>query len=427
MSEGPVSPYVEIEHDWIGAAVGATDSEEYRIFLVEDDPGDALLVRELLIDTRLRHRLRWAQTLGDAIAQLGREVLPDCVLMDLHLPDASGIAAVQELQQACPPSGVIVLTGLSESRTAIAAVLGGAQDYLVKDQVDADQLGRAIRYAVHRKRAELATVELTANRVRAQENARLERGLLPQPLLTSEALRVTSKYLPSRDQAQLGGDFLDVVQTGPDLVHAIIGDVSGHGPDEAALGVSLRISWRALVLAGLTGVDLLDHLERILVAERTDQEVFTTCSTVTIDLARRSARVLLAGHHEPLLLDGGAALVRAAYGAALGISPGRRRWTPTTIELPESGALVLYTDGLIEGHAGPASSEHDSTDRLGVEGLLKLISAAPPGEPGALLDHLVSTTRALDGGRHEDDLAILHLAWGGGRSARPGPGGAAGG
>jgi serine phosphatase RsbU (regulator of sigma subunit) len=425
VSEGPVASSVEIAHDWIGAAVGAADSEEYRMLLVEDDPGDALLVRELLIDTGLRHRLRWAQTLADAVVQLRREV-PDCVVMDLHLPDASGIAAVQELQQACPPTGVIVLTGLSESRTAIAAVLGGAQDYLVKDQVDADQLGRAIRYAVHRKRAELATVELAENRLRAEENARLERGLLPQPLLASDAVRVTSRYLPSRDQAQLGGDFLDVVQTEPDIVHAIIGDVSGHGPDEAALGVSLRISWRALVLAGHTGIDALDHLERILVAERTDTEVFTTCSTLTIDLARRSARVLLAGHHEPLLLNGGVTLVRAAYGTALGISPGRRRWTPTTIELPERGALVLYTDGLIEGHAGPAKSDQDSTDRLGVEGLLKLISAAPPGEPGALLDHLVSTAQALDGGRHEDDLAILHLAWGGGLAPQQEPGATAG-
>lgn len=411
MSEEPVPPFADIAHDWIGTAVGAMDSEEYRMLLVEDDPGDALIVRELLIDTGLRHRLRWAQTLADALAQLGRET-PDCVLMDLHLPDASGVAAVQELQRACPPAGVIVLTGLSESRTAIAAVAGGAQDYLVKDQVDADQLGRAIRYAVHRKRAELANVELTENRVRAAENARLERGLLPPPLLTSDALTVTSRYLPSRERAQLGGDFLDVVQTGPDTVHAIIGDVSGHGPDEAALGVSLRISWRALVLAGHTGLDVLDQLERILVAERTDQEVFTTCSTLMIDLAGRTAQLLLAGHHEPLLLDGGAAPVRAAYGAALGIAPGRRRWRPTSVELPERGALVLYTDGLIEGHEGPGE-----TDRLGVEGLLKLISAAPHGEPGRLLDHLVATAHALDGGRHEDDLAILHLAWGGG----PGP------
>jgi serine phosphatase RsbU (regulator of sigma subunit) len=409
---------LEIAHDWIGTPAGATDPEEYRIFLLEDDPGDALLVRELLIDTGLRHRLQWAQTLADAIAQLGRDV-PDCVLMDLHLPDASGIEAVQELQQACSPAGVIVLTGLSESRTAIAAVLGGAQDYLVKDQVDADQLGRAIRYAVHRKRAELAAVELAANRVRAQENARLEHGLLPQPMLTSDALRVTSRYLPSRDQAQLGGDFLDVVQTGPDVVHAIIGDVSGHGPDEAALGVSLRISWRALVLAGHTGIDALDHLEQILVAERTEPEVFTTCSTLTIDLARHTAQVLLAGHHEPLLLDGGASLARATFGAALGISPGRRRWTPTTIDLPESGALVLYTDGLIEGHDGSPEAEGHIPGRLGVEGLLKLISAAPRGEPGALLDHLVTTAQALDGGRHEDDLAILHLSWGAGADPRP--------
>jgi len=383
------------------------DGESYRILLVEDDPGDALLVEELLVDTRLGHELRWVQTLSAALDEV-TWYAPDCVLADLHLPDASGMLTVQALQKACPAAGVLVLTGMAESRAGVQAVRNGAQDYLVKGHVDADQLRRALSYAIHRKRAERAAAELRENRMRAQENARLERGLLPAPLLRSVNVAATTRYLPGRDQSLLGGDFLDVVQTPDGTVHAVIGDVSGHGPDEAALGVCLRIAWRALILAGHRGADVFDHLEQVLVAERAPGEFFATCATLSFDPRSGEGTLHLAGHHEPLLLTSGPASVSqvdAVYGTALGIAPGRRNWTATPLTLPSSGALLLYTDGLIEGYAGSGDR------RLGPEGLLKLISQAPTDAPDALLTHLVTTVRRLNAGRHTDDLAILHLGW----------------
>ena len=388
----------------------ADDDGSYRILLVEDDAGDALLVQELLADTDLRYDLRRAHTLAEALADL-REQAADCVLLDLNLPDASGTPFVSAVQDAVPAAAVIVLTGLAESHVGARAVANGAQDYLLKGQVDAQLLHRAIRYAVHRKHAERANTELRENRQRAAENARLERGLLPPPLLCSAAVTATTRYLPARERALLGGDFMDVVQTADGTVHAIIGDVSGHGADEAALGVCLRISWRSLVLAGLTGVPLLDLLEQVLVAERPRTELFATCCTITLNPALAKATILLAGHHEPLLAHCGEdsqrqiEQVRAKHGVALGLLPGCRGWDSTTVDLPRSGALLLFTDGLIEGYCG------SGVDRLGVTGLIDLIANAPNPEAGPLLDHLMTTTRQLNAERHADDLAILHLAW----------------
>ncbi|MFC9330087.1 PP2C family protein-serine/threonine phosphatase [Kitasatospora sp. NPDC057015] len=385
-----------------------------RVLLLEDDAGDALLVEELLADTDLDHTLRWTPTLAQAVAELRREPA-DCVLVDLHLPDGSGVGLVAAVQQACPRAAVIVLTGLADSGAGGAqAVAVGAQDYLVKGQVDEHLLQRALRYAVNRKQAEQAGAELREDRIRALENARLERGLLPTPLLRGTTATATTRYLPGRERALLGGDFLDVVETPDGAVHAVIGDVSGHGPDEAALGVCLRIGWRALVLAGHRGVELLDLLEQILVAERNRSDMFATCSLVTLAPDRSTATLHLAGHHEPLLTVPGEAddgrpprtqEVAAAHGIALGIAPGLRHWPVTGLKLPPAGALLLYTDGLTEGHCGPGA------DRLGAEGLLELIAAAPPSETPVFLDHLVDTVRRLNSGRHADDLAILHLAW----------------
>ena len=378
--------------------------EAYRILLVEDDAGDALLVEELLADTDLRHSLRWTPTLAGALAELGEEAA-DCILVDLHLPDARGLDVVTAVQEACPQAAAIVLTGLRDTGAGERAVAAGAQDYLVKGQVDERLLQRAVRYAVHRKQAEQANAELRENRIRSQENARLERGLLPTPLLRSDGVAVTSRYLPGRERAQLGGDFLDVVETADGAVHALIGDVSGHGPDEAALGVCLRITWRALVLAGHRGVDLLDLLEQVLVAERTRSDMFATCTTLVFGPDRTEATLHLAGHHAPLLLAARPSEVASGHGVALGLAPGLRHWPATTLPLPAAGALFLYTDGLTEGHTGP------DRDRLGTDGLLELIAAAPDSGTAAFLDHLIGAVHRLNAGRHADDLAILHLAW----------------
>ena len=80
----------------------------------------------------------------------------------------------------------------------------------------------------------------------------------------------------------LGGDFYDFVQTPDRTVHVMIGDVAGHGPDEAALGVALRIAWRALTFAGLRGPDRMRELERILKTERAGKGIFATVLSLAI-------------------------------------------------------------------------------------------------------------------------------------------------
>ncbi|MFE1853256.1 response regulator, partial [Streptomyces sp. NPDC059489] len=255
-------------------APAAGRDEQYDVLLVEDDDGDALLVEEFLHDTDLPHALTRCRTAVDARAVLASGPV-DCVLLDLHLPDASGVETVQAIQ-AATDAAVIVLTGLDEPRAGVDALAAGAQDYLVKGKVDPDLMQRAVRYAVQRKQAERANAALQIGRLRAEENARLERGLLPEPLLSSSTVSASSRYYPGRAQALLGGDFLDVVQTGDGQVHAVIGDVSGHGPDAAALGVCLRIAWRALTLGGHRDQQLLHLLEQIHIAERAGSDLFTT-------------------------------------------------------------------------------------------------------------------------------------------------------
>ncbi|MYS33705.1 serine phosphatase RsbU (regulator of sigma subunit) [Streptomyces sp. KhCrAH-43] len=383
-----------------------SDPPHYRILLIEDDLGDALLVEELLNDTGLPFELTTRTTLAQARTELASSQA-DCILLDLHLPDVSGIDAVTAVRTLAPHTAVIVLTGLAEAQAGTEAMAAGAQDYLVKGKVEPDLLHRTVRYAVYRSRTERASSQAQAARQRAEENARLERGLLPQPILDTSTVRVTSRYLPGAALALLGGDFLDVVEGDGGLLHAVVGDVSGHGPDAAALGVFLRIAWRSLVLGGHQGEELLHLMERILIAERGSHSLFATCTLLRLDHRAGTITLHLAGHHEPLLTTAdGTREVTAAHGVALGIVPGLRSWPSTTIALPAVGALTLYTDGLTEGHSGA------DNNRLGVEGLLALIENLPPADPAAHVDRLIQETHRLNAGRHSDDLAVLRLDWG---------------
>ena len=177
----------------------AAGSLPIRILLVEDDDGDALLVEELFAVSGAQIELVRAITLADARREQLDQI--DCVLLDLDLPDAHGLAALHKLKTDRADMSVLVLTGFDDERRGVQAVAAGAQDYLVKGQIDGQGLARAVRYAVERRRADEARQQLELARAHQEENARLERGLLPAPLVTDPELLLTAHYRPAQQRA----------------------------------------------------------------------------------------------------------------------------------------------------------------------------------------------------------------------------------
>ncbi|BBH65909.1 serine/threonine phosphatase [Actinoplanes sp. OR16] len=386
----------------------ADQLERLRILLVEDDEGDAFLVRELLTEADAPFELTVASSLREARERLAGI---ECILLDLGLPDAQGIDGLRKLLAAAEGAAVCVLTGRSDEHLGVQAVAEGAQDYLVKGQVDGVLLVRSLRYAVERKRADENARRLREVELLQAESARLERGLLPQPLMQTAEVGVETFYRSGRALGLLGGDFYDVVQVGDDRLHVIVGDVCGHGVDEAALGVELRVAWRALVLAGVPEEQVLPSLEQVLMSERRAREVFATVAAAVIDLSSNRATVRLAGHPPPVVLSGGQAHpVAARTGIVLGVKP-----TPTpATELEFTGddwSLLMYTDGLIEGHTGVGA------ERLDVDGLCKLLDepAAREVPLAGLPPWLVARADQDNGGPLTDDVAMLLISRGGGR------------
>jgi serine phosphatase RsbU (regulator of sigma subunit) len=381
--------------------------EEICVLLVEDDEGDARLVEDELAERLPGARILRSRTLQQALAALDAQI--DCVLLDLGLPDAVGMDAVARLRAEVPAVPLIVLTGLNDAAAGVAAVEAGAQDYLVKGSVEGEQLARSIHYAIGRRRAEETERALLLAQAQTREADRLERGLAPRALVEDPSLWVASRYRSGRSRALLGGDFFDLVQTDDDRVHALVGDVCGQGPDEAAIGVSLRATWRALALALARDTHdvVLETMQRVLERERHVSGLFATLCMLEIAPGRRSAQIVRAGHPQPVLIDGDSvsALSDARAGPAIGLD--KREWRAEELALPPDWTILLYTDGIIEGRVGAGP------ERLGEAGLLELIAervARRPGwraEPQTLLDELIADAERLNGGALSDDVAML--------------------
>jgi CheY-like chemotaxis protein len=134
-------------------------SEVIKILQVEDNPGDARLIKEMLAEagangSRLLVSLTHRERLEQALSLLAQEPF-DLILSDLSLPDSHGLDTVRQIVKAAPTLPVIVVTSLDDQLLELQAIQAGAQDYLIKGQLDEHLLARTIRYSIERKQTKM--------------------------------------------------------------------------------------------------------------------------------------------------------------------------------------------------------------------------------------------------------------------------------
>jgi signal transduction histidine kinase len=165
-----------------------------RVLCVEDNPGDARLLREVLGETGMEVELEFADRLSRA-RELLRASTFDVIVSDLTLPDAQGTDAVDGLKTAAPNVPIVVLTGLADEAVGVQCVQRGAQDYLVKDHFDRFSIKRALRYAIERQ----LTLELTRKTAQLRgelvERDKTGAALLQARDAAVESVRVKSEFM----------------------------------------------------------------------------------------------------------------------------------------------------------------------------------------------------------------------------------------
>jgi len=137
-----------------------------KVLLIEDNPGDARLLSEILVDVHTAlFELEWVDRLSKGLERL-KEVSVDVVLLDLNLPDSAGMETFTVVRNSAPEVPIVILSGLADEKMAVRTVREGAQDYIVKGNVDGHLLERSIHYAIERKHSE-KVLEQSENKYRS--------------------------------------------------------------------------------------------------------------------------------------------------------------------------------------------------------------------------------------------------------------------
>jgi serine phosphatase RsbU (regulator of sigma subunit) len=368
----------------------------HLVVLVEDDPGDTILFEEAIGDADPELRVRCVTRTEDLFGLTGAWEV-SCVVLDLGLPGVTGFEALDEIVAAVPAVAIVVLTGWGDAQAGTEALARGAQDYLVKGDADGRTIARSIRFAVERKRSQLAATALAEAHLRQAEQHRLERALLVDPAVVRPDVTWVARYIAARSGV-VSGDFFDGLELADGTLRLVIGDVAGHGTDEAALGVSLRAGWRSLVLAGLDPGEVLLALEELLISERPRGDEFATVCDLTISSDLRTVCVRNAGHPAPILAGRGP-LADVSGRSPLGIRLDDADLPGTEHHLDGPWSLVTFTDGLFEVRAETGAI-------LAVEEVPAAVAAATTDgviDADALIGAFAQ--RAIDGWR--DDVALL--------------------
>ncbi|MBT2407999.1 MULTISPECIES: SpoIIE family protein phosphatase [unclassified Streptomyces] len=224
----------------------------------------------------------------------------------------------------------------------------------------------------------------------------LQAGLLPHRLPVREHVATVGRYLPGSVGMDVGGDWYDVIETGPTTLALVIGDVQGHGVAAAATMGQLRSAVRAFALSGNTPDQVLGGTNRLLID--LDPGQFASCCYVLLDWESGTALAVRAGHPQPLLrhADGRTEVLDLPGGVVLGIDADAG-YPVTELRMAPGAVLALYTDGLVE---------KPGTDiDVGVERLRVALAAARPAPLTEMADRLVS--EAGDSADRPDDIALL--------------------
>jgi len=400
-----------MEGPLFSADTGRILPPKLQVLLVEDQLGDAHLVKYALRNCRQPlFAVHHVSTLGQAIAALRSEPPFDVILLDLSLPDSSGLSTVSRVQAEASRVPIVVMTGLEDPHFADQALEAGAQDYLVKSDDPEQAVVRAIRYAITRMKARIERDAL-AERLAEQQKILMNElaaarsvqfDLLPRPEAFSPRfqelhLQIEAAFEPSPG---IGGDLWGCMDLGEQQVALYSFDFSGHGIGAALnvfrLQTLIAAHWHARQRPAELLHILSEELRRLL-----ERGQFATMFFCILDVAAGALEWSAAGAPRPLYLYGEEMRFLDTGGLPLGLNL-TPSYTNCRMTFPVGASLILYSDAITE------AQDRDGTV-LGEEGLLALAQDIRRQGETVTIERLIDLCFAKVQTPLSDDLTAVRL------------------
>ena len=346
--------------DLVGRICAALSVDFARILLVDEETGE-LVVRASMVPFPRESAPR--MRVGEGFA--GR-VAAERAPVVIHDPDP---AAIVDPDLRHPDLSSLVGVPLISRDRVVGVMDAGA---LRPRRFEEDDL-TLLRLAAQRVAIGLEHALLYERERRIAET--LQRSLLPSRLPDWPGIAVEARYVPAAAEADVGGDWYDVVDLPGGRIAVALGDVEGKGIRAASAVGQLRSAFRAYALEDFAPADIAGRLNRLLLADGLQAQPVTLCILV-FEPDAETLTIARAGHPPPLVLapDGTAGYLERGGSVPLGVMA-RSRFTEETVRLETGSAVLVFTDGLVE-------RRDESVDR-GLDRLREAL-AGPPAEPAAL-------------------------------------------
>jgi sigma-B regulation protein RsbU (phosphoserine phosphatase) len=399
-----------------------------RALLIEDNPGDARLIELMLQDADGEaFEVRHVDRLEDGLRELANGNI-DVVLSDLSMPDSNGLDTFIRLHARAPHVPIIVLSGLNDTTVALNAVHEGAQDYLIKGEVDGQLLARSMRYAIERKRMSEQlhryAAELREKNAQLESDFNMAREIqqifLPDQYPTfphsvapeDSALKFSHRYISAQ---AVGGDFFDIFAITDSAAGVFVCDVMGHGMRAALITAIMRGLIEELMPVAADAGKFLTEINRSLraILRRTREPFLATAFYAVADSTTGELRFANAGHPSPFRLQRDTNEVHtlkeydSRHGPALGLFE-KTDYPTCSCPFAPGDFVFLFTDGIYE-------ATNAGGEEYGQERLLQAVRKRIRKTPEELFEDLLREAREFSGSREfEDDVCLVGV-----EAARP--------
>ncbi|MCM2369374.1 fused response regulator/phosphatase [Rhodopirellula sp. ICT_H3.1] len=311
-----------------------------EVLVVEDSIAFAKLVIALLRNgLSTPHNVRHVERVAHGVDVL-HEFNQDLVILDMHLPDASGLDTFEAIYGAGPDVPIVILSSDDTEELAMEAVRRGAQDYLIKGADDPSKLMRSIRFAIERKKRLHAESELEAAR-------QIQQSLLPNSSPVMKGFDTHGAMFPA---VETSGDYFDFIVPLPSIpgdVNGIaVGDVSGHGLGAAMMMAQTRGCLHSFAMVESDLGRVLELTNEVLVRNRNEHLV--TLLFGYIDPESNRFTYASAGHQGWHFSPANGFTELESTGMLLGAERPGKWGTEYSPELQVGDFLIIMTDGITE-------------------------------------------------------------------------------